>query len=115
IPVAAGEELAKRVAYYIDHPAERAQRVQLAFEYARTLTWKRTGEAYLQFWEERLAKPQHHRTRRGWLFESVSQKRAAGFSPRGASRDDDAAEGGSFRRSKKPSNSPARPCGIAEK
>ena len=56
VPVANGAELADRVAYYIDHPEERAALVRRAYEHVLTLTWPRTAQAYLDFWRERLAR-----------------------------------------------------------
>ena len=62
IAVAKGADLAERATYYIDHPGERAILVQRAFEHSRKLTWARTGEAYVRFWQERLACPRFHLT-----------------------------------------------------
>ncbi len=71
IPVASGEELARRVAFYADHPAERAVTVERAFAFAQTLNWEKTATAYLQFWGERLANPRSEtpwltRVKRAW-------------------------------------------------
>jgi hypothetical protein len=64
VAAANGTDLAERATYYIDHPDERAVLVQRAFEHSRQLTWTRTGEAYVRFWQERLACP---RLRLTWL------------------------------------------------
>ena len=74
IGVADGAELAARVTYYIDHPDQRAAMVTRAFEHARTLTWTRTAQAYLQLWQERLRSARPHlsllaSTRLAWTLE----------------------------------------------
>ncbi|MEE9294280.1 MAG: glycosyltransferase family 4 protein [Phycisphaerae bacterium] len=49
------EALADHVAYYAGHPEQRAQRVQQAFEYVKTLNWQRTACGYLRLWSARSA------------------------------------------------------------
>lgn len=67
VSAANGAEIARQVAYYIDHPSAHEALVERAFQHARTLTWQRTASAYLQFWQERLAHPQLHCSARGVL------------------------------------------------
>ncbi|MGD2109076.1 MAG: glycosyltransferase family 4 protein [Phycisphaerae bacterium] len=57
VAVGSGAELAERVCHYIDHPDQRRALVERAFEHARTLSWRRTAEAYLRVWQQRLADP----------------------------------------------------------
>ncbi len=57
VTAANGARLAEKVARYIDDPERRRAAVDRAFQHARTLTWSRTAEAYVHFWEQRLANP----------------------------------------------------------
>jgi glycosyltransferase involved in cell wall biosynthesis len=57
VAVGSGGELAHQVCHYIDHREEHRKLVDLAFEHARTLSWRRTAEAYAQFWREHLSRP----------------------------------------------------------
>ena len=53
-----GEELARKVAHHIDHPDQRADLISRAFDHARTLSWTKTAEGYLELWRRKLARPQ---------------------------------------------------------
>ena len=57
VPVADGAELARRVVHYADNPRQRAEQVERAYQHARTLTWHRNAQAYLDFWRHGLAAP----------------------------------------------------------
>lgn len=48
-----GDQLARKVAHYIDHPDERSAIIDRAYQHARTLTWARTARAYLDLWEKK--------------------------------------------------------------
>jgi len=54
VAVKDGEELACRLAHFIDHPDERATMVARAFQHVSTLSWGRTAQEYLEFWTQRL-------------------------------------------------------------
>ncbi len=56
--------IAQIVEEMITHPLKRKKLVDRAFEYASTLTWKTTAQAYLGMWESKLAKAA---LRTGWL------------------------------------------------
>ena len=58
------EEVADRVAEYARDAQARARLVARAFEHARTLTWQRTAQGYLNLWRTKRA---HASASRGWL------------------------------------------------
>ena len=57
VTVGSGRELARKVLHYLEHPRERLEMVERAHLHARTLSWQRTAEVYLDLWRERLANP----------------------------------------------------------
>ncbi|NOX59822.1 MAG: glycosyltransferase family 4 protein [Planctomycetes bacterium] len=46
------EAIAKHVAYYANHNDERRNLVDQAYAHARTLSWSKTADAYLQLWSQ---------------------------------------------------------------
>lgn len=91
IPVGTAVELAEKVDFYAGHPIERANVIERAYAHARSLTWHRTGEAYVDLWAHRLANPRPGLTRGALLRLVVSLNRepkapkshwAAGWTPR---------------------------------
>jgi glycosyltransferase involved in cell wall biosynthesis len=53
------EAIADRVAHFIANPADRARRVQEAYDHVCTLSWDRTARGYLDLWG-RSSKPIEH-------------------------------------------------------
>lgn len=90
IPVCTAEGLAEKVDFYARHPIERANIIERAYAHSRSLTWRRTAEAYVDLWMQRLASPRPGLTRRAILRQMFSLNRepkapksrwAAGWTP----------------------------------
>ena len=58
IAVQDSAELVDRLEHFIEHPGERHNLIERAYQHARTLTWEHTAKAYVELWKRRLIEPQ---------------------------------------------------------